>query len=113
VPIRPPRHKSKRVAPRHQPIQAQRGTTAERGYGARWQKARAHYLSKYPLCVECEAQGRVEVATDLDHIVPHKGDMERFWDFKNNVQSLCKRHHSIKTSKEDGGFGNRGDKSLA
>lgn len=106
MPIRPPRHKSKRVAPRHQPIQAQRGTTAERGYGYRWQQARAGYLNKHPLCVECEKEGRVEVATDLDHIVPHKGDMEKFWQ-RENWQGLCKRHHSEKTAREDGGFGNK------
>jgi 5-methylcytosine-specific restriction protein A len=47
----------------------------------------------------------VVVATDVDHIVPHKNDMTLFWD-KANWQSLCGPCHSTKTAGEDGGFGN-------
>ncbi len=78
--------------------------TSERGYGYRWQQARLGYLRKHPLCVHCEAKGRVTVATDLDHIIPHKGDMETFWQ-SSNWQGLCRSCHSIKTASEDGGFG--------
>jgi 5-methylcytosine-specific restriction protein A len=49
--------------------------------------------------------GKVTPATVVDHIIPHKGNHELFWDAKNH-QPLCKRHHDIKTCKEDGGFGN-------
>lgn len=28
-------------------------TAAQRGYGSRWQAARAAYLVKHPLCVMC------------------------------------------------------------
>ena len=45
-------------------------------------------------------------ATIVDHIVPHKGDLALFYD-QTNWQSLCKRHHDIKTAAEDGGFGNK------
>ncbi|MDX1489723.1 MAG: HNH endonuclease signature motif containing protein [Pseudohongiellaceae bacterium] len=83
-----------------------RATSAGRGYGYRWQKERSLYLQANPLCVRCEDEGRVCAATDLDHIIPHKGDMSLFWD-KSNWQGLCRSHHSSKTAREDGGFGNR------
>lgn len=83
-----------------------RGSAAERGYDARWRKARAVFLKQNPLCVHCQKEGRLTAATVVDHIIPHKGDYKLFWDVKNNWQSLCKRHHDIKTVREDGGFGN-------
>jgi 5-methylcytosine-specific restriction protein A len=57
-----------------------------------------------PLCVTCQGEGRVEAATVVDHIIPHRGDQKLFWG-RSNWQSLCKRHHDIKTASEDGGFG--------
>ena len=102
MPYSPDNHSITKAKPRHT---AQRKTSGRRGYGYRWQQARAGYLRKHPLCVHCEAKGRITVATDLDHIVPHQGDMEVFWDF-SQVQGLCKSCHSRKTAREDGGFGN-------
>ena len=34
-----------------------RAGSVERGYGKRWQKARAGYLEKHPLCAECLKKG--------------------------------------------------------
>jgi len=79
--------------------------STQRGYGYRWQKAREGYLAKHPLCVECEREGKVVVATDLDHIIPHRGDQVLFWR-ESNWMALCKPCHSKKTATEDGGFGN-------
>ncbi|SEM81262.1 HNH endonuclease [Paenibacillus sp. OV219] len=84
----------------------QRGSAALRGYDSKWRAARAGYLRKHPLCVECLNHEAVTEATVVDHIKPHKGDKTLFWD-RNNWQSLCKKHHDIKTVKEDGGFGYR------
>lgn len=61
-------------------------------------------MVKHPFCVECQREGSLEMATVVDHIVPHKGDMDLFWD-SNNWQGLCKRHHDKKTATQDGGFG--------
>lgn len=69
-----------------------RRTAAQRGYGSRWQKARHTFLCEHPLCVMCEAQGRLEPATVVDHIQPHKGDQRLFWD-SSNWQALCKQCH--------------------
>lgn len=62
----------------------------------RWRKARLLHLARFPLCAICDASGKVTAATDVDHVVPHKGDPELFWD-DANWQSLCHRHHSQKT----------------
>lgn len=91
------------------PMRDGRETAAKRGYGARWQKVRKAYLAAHPLCVECEKRGIVTLATDLDHIIPHNGDMKVFWDNKN-WQGLCHEDHSRKTAREDQGFGNKGGK---
>jgi 5-methylcytosine-specific restriction protein A len=52
------------------------------------------------------------VATVVDHIIPHNGDMVRFWD-QDNWQPLCKQCHDIKTATEDGGLGNKKGKMKA
>lgn len=82
----------------------QRGSAAERGYGTRWQKARATYLASHPLCKQCDQRGLIVRATVVDHIIPHKGDQNLFWS-RDNWQSLCKPCHDKKTATEDGGFG--------
>lgn len=82
-----------------------RESSAQRGYSYKWQQARKGFLAKHPLCAECERQGRITAATDLDHITPHKGDKDAFWT-RSNWQSLCHPCHSRKTATEDGGWGN-------
>ena len=94
------------------PTEAQTGkplpkrSSTELGYGYKWQVLRAWWLRHNPLCVRCREKGLVTEATEVDHILPHKGNKEMFWD-RENLQSLCKKCHSMKTATEDGGFGNR------
>jgi 5-methylcytosine-specific restriction protein A len=66
----------------------------QRGYSYKWHKARKTYLMANPLCVKCG-----KPATEVDHITPHKGDMNLFWDV-NNWQALCHECHSRKTYSE-------------
>lgn len=82
------------------------GSASERGYGYRWRKLRARFLADHPLCAECLKTGRAVPATDVDHIVPHRGNPDLMWD-EGNLQALCHSCHSRKTASEDGGFGNR------
>lgn len=90
-------------------VEANRESSTARGYGRPWQKARAGYLRKNPLCIQCQELGKMTAATDVDHIEPHRGDKTLFWD-SANWQALCHPCHSAKTAREDGGFGNaRGD----
>ena len=40
----------------------------------------------------CLCQDIVEPADTVDHVRPHKGDVDMFWE-PDNLQSLCKWHH--------------------
>lgn len=97
-------HKGKETEKRRR-YDRERGTAAQRGYDARWRRARKRFLAENPLCVECLKEGRLTPATRVDHIVPHKGDLKLFWD-ETNWQPLCESCHNKKTAREDGGFGN-------
>jgi 5-methylcytosine-specific restriction protein A len=80
--------------------------SARRGYDARWQMASRAFLIEHPLCVRCEARGKISPATVTDHMIPHRGNARLFWD-RDNWQALCKRCHDRKTVMEDGGFGRK------
>ena len=75
-------------------------SASSRGYGRAWQKARKEYLSLHPLCTECMKHGLYVKATDVDHVIPHRGDPALFWD-RDNWCALCHSCHSRKTGRED------------
>jgi len=77
-------------------------TTAQRGYGGRWQRERLLFLAQHPLCLMCEVEGRVTAATVVDHITPHKGDYDLMWD-ASNWQALCPTHHNSDKQRIDKG----------
>lgn len=79
-----------------------RPSAAARGYGYRWQKRRALFLIKNPLCAACLARGVTRLATTVDHIKPHNGNSELMWD-ESNWQSLCTADHNRKIAKEKRG----------
>ena len=68
-------------------------------------RLRPAQLQREPFCRECARQyppsdpRHRTPATVVDHIVPHCGDWDVFID-STNLQSLCKRHHDIKTAQE-------------
>ena len=70
-----------------------RRSSAKRGYGYRWQKERQVFLAANPWCVECD-----HVATVVDHVLPHRGDVGLFWD-AGNWQAMCKACHDRKTAR--------------
>lgn len=67
-----------------------RANAGERGYNHRWRVARVAFLREHPFCVHCLPL--YVAATVVDHIVPHRGDQQLFWD-KSNWQPLCKVCH--------------------
>ena len=85
----------------HRPMhpEAVRSASA-RGYGKAWQRESRRFLQSNPLCAECMRQGRFVKATIVDHITPHRGDTNLFWD-RSNWQPLCKPCHDRKTLTED------------
>lgn len=99
-----------------QQYDAQRGSAHSRGYDKRWQASRTRYLAEHPLCEQIKTSDgrtlptrhpdRPALAAVVDHITPHRGDQELFWD-ENNWQPLCKGCHDWKTATLDGGFASR------
>jgi 5-methylcytosine-specific restriction protein A len=87
-----------------QHYEQQRESSTARGYNHKWRKLRNVHLLNNPLCVEHLKQGQFVQATDVDHIIAHKGDLTLFYD-ENNLQSLCHSCHSRKTALEDGRWG--------
>ncbi|VVO24181.1 HNH endonuclease [Pseudomonas fluorescens] len=75
-------------------------TSSQRGYNYEWQKARVVHLNDNPLCVYCQREGRVTAASVVDHSVPHRGDMDIFWD-KSQWVSLCAHCHSSVKQQEE------------
>ena len=75
-------------------------TSQEKGYTSRWRKARSVFLKTHPLCESCKKNGRLVKAAVVDHIIPHRGDQDLFWD-RSNWQALCKSCHDRKTMTED------------
>ena len=80
--------------------EATRETAVQRGYTGRWNRARKAYLNGNPLCVLCLSEGRTTGANVVDHIKPHKGDQDLFWD-EDNWQAVCDLCHRQKSVRED------------
>jgi 5-methylcytosine-specific restriction protein A len=85
--------------------EARRGSAASRGYGREWQRARADYLERYPLCLMCSQAGQVCEAAEVDHIKPVGSAEDSLFWVESNWQPLCGECHKRKTATEDGGFG--------
>jgi 5-methylcytosine-specific restriction protein A len=71
-------------------LDGERGTAAQRGYGADWRRRRAEVLRETPSCQVC---GRL--ATDVHHVARRSqaGD-------DGPLVALCHRCHSSVTSRE-------------
>lgn len=97
-------------------------SSTARGYGYKWQQARARFLSAHPWCVMCLAECGITAidpteqmaacmaggfklppANVVDHKVPHRGNMQLFWD-SANWQPLCATHHSRDKQREERGY---------
>jgi 5-methylcytosine-specific restriction endonuclease McrA len=69
----------------------------------RWRRVAKYQLRDHPLCAFCLKRGRVTPASVADHIEPHKGDQDLFWN--GALQSLCKLcHDSAKAQQEKRGY---------
>lgn len=58
-----------------------------------WQTLRAVHKRKSPICADCGKPGNV-----VDHIIPHKGDYNLFFD-PRNLQTMCTKCHNKKTGR--------------
>ena len=69
----------------------------KRTRGSVWMARRARWLSSSPLCVMCEAEGRITEAKEVDHIIRLEIGGA---DDESNYQSLCVEHHKAKSKSE-------------
>jgi 5-methylcytosine-specific restriction enzyme A len=65
-----------------------------------WRAIRAERLAIEPHCRMCVAEGRKTPAAIVDHVTPHRGRRELFFDLRN-TQSLCKPHHDRDKQREE------------
>lgn len=74
-------------------------------YGtAKWRRLSKWKKAVNPLCEYCQQAGWITKTEVVDHIVPHKGDINLFYD-SSNLRSSCKRcHDSIAKKKDKQGF---------
>jgi 5-methylcytosine-specific restriction protein A len=66
---------------------------------ARWKRLRLDVIREQPFCVECITRGLRVLTSDVDHIVPHRGEPQLFWS-RTNLQGLCRPCHTRKTRTE-------------
>ena len=86
------------------PTPTQRAGSTERGYNARWQRARAAWLAAHPFCSDPHrVHGPLVTGNEVDHITPHRGNTHLMWSM-DNWQTLCKVCHSRKTMTEGRGW---------
>jgi 5-methylcytosine-specific restriction endonuclease McrA len=62
----------------------------------KWRRTRREHLDMSPLCCVCAALRLRTDATDVDHVVAKEKVIDPF--DHGNLRSLCKMHHSQKTS---------------
>lgn len=62
-----------------------------------WARIKALVLGREPWCREHARIGQQVKATVVDHITPHRGCADVFWD-QQNWQPLCSSCHSRKTA---------------
>jgi len=65
-----------------------------------WDKLSRWHRRRNPLCAECLRQGRTTAATCVDHVKPHRGDVQLLLD-RSNLQSLCDACHSAKKQQRE------------
>jgi 5-methylcytosine-specific restriction protein A len=95
------------VRPRGERRADDRRSASQRGYTADWNRLARQHRQAHPLCADCLRQGLTTAAALVDHITPIRGPHDPGRLDPANLQSLCRRCHTIKTRAE------RGDKVRA
>lgn len=119
MPTRPPRHKPARLFRdyRHETVlRQQRPQQVEIDkirHTGRWQRIRKLFLAAHPLCADPYAthrrEGRVEVAAEVDHVLPLAQRPDLAFTF-GNLQGLCSNCHDRKSQDERrSGYNQRSD----
>lgn len=75
--------------------ESKRNAKNSKFYDAEWTRYRYRFIHYNPYCYACGNK-----ATDVDHLIAHKGSRDLFWKRGNHV-ALCKSCHSYVTAKFD------------
>ena len=70
-----------------------------------WRALRDNWMKMHPLCEECLLEGKITPAEDVHHVrTPFKGGVINYQLLldKNNLTSLCKKHHAEIHNKQQG-----------
>ncbi|MBI1347232.1 HNH endonuclease [bacterium] len=59
-----------------------------------WKRVRVQVLATDPVCRVCTNA----IATEVDHIIPHRGNCDLFHDL-DNLQPICHRCHTGKSGR--------------
>jgi len=88
--------KPKQYRPYHKSVKAKHvfneRTESDKLYDSHWTEYRTLFLSINNTCYMCE-----NFATVVDHLEPHKGDINLFWK-EDNYIPLCKSDHDRVTN---------------
>jgi 5-methylcytosine-specific restriction endonuclease McrA len=74
-------------------VEARRGTSTQRGYGADWQRISAEVIAEEGQCRDCGTTGTPENPLTCDHVVPKSLGGT---DDRSNLACRCRRHNSAK-----------------
>jgi 5-methylcytosine-specific restriction protein A len=66
-------------------------------YDRRWRRRRETFLAEYPWCEDCMGEELYEPATEVHHVVAHRGNVDTF--FSSPMVGLCKSCHSRRTGR--------------
>ena len=109
---RPPNARARQTAAarpaQNRQADTRRGSARSRGYTPAWDAAAKDHLADHPLCRYCETGAfgplRITGAALVDHLYPHRGDMELFWDRRWWVSSCTPCHSGPKQRTESAGL---------
>jgi 5-methylcytosine-specific restriction protein A len=73
-------------------VAPERRSARDRGYSSAWDRTVASFKNAHPWCVGCRAVGITTPTAAVDHVVPHRGYMAKFWT-RSNWQPACRWHH--------------------
>ena len=101
MPMRPPVHHPPHGSPAQirQRYDRDRGTSDQRGYDRAWRRLRLAHLMAEPLCRFCHAEGRLQAADVVDHILTIADRPDLRLD-DTNLRSLCAPHHNALTASQ-------------
>jgi 5-methylcytosine-specific restriction protein A len=83
-----------------------RASSAERGYGPKWQAERKKWLKAHPVCVLCKKPVKLQAVRGdpllgvVNHKIPHRGDLKLFWSRSNWETQHKGCHDSVQQSFE-------------